>query len=335
MKTIVSLLAVALMAAANPALASSGAMEPKQMEWAFDGVFGKFDKPSIQRGFQVYKEVCSACHSLKRVPFRKLTDVGFSEAEVKSLAASYQIHDGPNDMGEMFDRPGRPSDHFPSPYANDNAARNSNGGALPPDQSLLIKSREDGPNYIYSLLTGYSEAPAYRCGEVTEGKCTKFDPVDAKDAAAEIAQAQAIANDAKPAGKNPTSAPTAAAEASVTVGQIFYCSDVTHKKEKNKDGVMVESQECHEMGKTMHYNPYFPGKQIAMAAPLRDDSVTYQDETKATVDQEAHDVVNFLQWAAEPEMEERKRMGIHVMLFLGIMTCFFYVVKKRVWSDLH
>lgn len=253
MKRIVSLLAVALMAVTNPALANSGAMEPKQMEWAFDGAFGKFDKPSIQRGFQVYKEVCSACHSLKRVPFRKLTDVGFSEAEVKSLATSYQIHDGPNDSGEMFDRPGRPSDHFPSPYANDNAARNSNGGALPPDQSLLIKSREDGPNYIYSLLTGYGQTPP----------------------------------------------------------------------------------EEHLVPEGAHYNPYFPGGNIKMAQPLHDDAVTYQDGTKATVDQEAHDIVNFLQWAAEPEMEERKHMGVHVMLFLGIMTCFFYLVKKRVWSDLH
>ncbi len=85
-----------------------------------------------------------------------------------------------------------------------------------------------------------------------------------------------------------------------------------------------------------HYNPYMPGGVIAMMQPLKDDSVTYQDaNTKATLDQEARDIVNFLQWAAEPEMEERKRMGIHVILFLGIMTCFFYVIKKRIWSNLH
>jgi ubiquinol-cytochrome c reductase cytochrome c1 subunit len=252
MNRMLSLLGIALLVA-SPALASSNALEPKQMDWAFDGVFGRFDEPSIQRGMQVYKEVCSACHSLKRVPFRSLTEVGFSEAEVKSLAAGYQIHDGPNDKGDMFDRPGRPSDHFPSPYANDNAARASNGGALPPDQSLLIKSREDGPNYIYSLLTGYGQTPP--------------------------------ADHAVPPGAN--------------------------------------------------YNPYFPGGNIKMPQPLHDNAVTYQDGTNATTDQEARDIVNFLQWAAEPEMQERKHMGIHVMLFLGIMTCFFYLVKKRVWSELH
>ena len=89
------------------------------------------------------------------------------------------------------------------------------------------------------------------------------------------------------------------------------------------------------MGKTMHYNPYFDGKQIAMNQPLKDGQVTFQDGTNATLDQEAHDIVNFLEWAAEPEMEERKEMGIHVMLFLGAMTIFFYLVKKRIWSDLH
>lgn len=252
MKHIARFLMAALMLVGTPALASGDTHEPKQMEWAFDGVFGKFDRPSIQRGLQVYKEVCSACHGLKRVAFRTLTDVGFSEAEVKSFAAGYSIHDGPNDVGEMFDRPGRPSDRFPSPYPNDNAARAANNGAYPPDQSLLVKAREDGANYIYSLLTGYETAP---------------------------------------------------------------------------EGVSVPEG--------AYYNPYMPGGIIKMAPPLHDEGVTYQDGTKATVDQQAHDLVNFLQWAAEPEMEQRKRMGIHVMLFLGILTCFFYFTKKRIWSDLH
>ncbi len=252
MKNFVRFLSVALLMAAGPVFASADREEPKQIDWAFDGVFGKFDRASVQRGFQVYKEVCSACHGLKRVSFRHLEGAGFSAAEVKSLAAGYTIKDGPNDMGEMFDRPGRPSDYFPSPYANDNAARAANNGALPPDQSLLVKAREDGANYIYSLLTGYEEAP--------EGM--------------EI-----------PAGA--------------------------------------------------HYNPYMDGHVIKMAPPLKDDQVTYQDETKATLDQEAKDIVNFLQWAAEPEMEQRKAMGIHVMLFLGAMTAFFYLVKKRIWSNLH
>lgn len=252
MKTVFkSLVTVAMIAATAPAFASSGAHHPKQEEWAFDGVTGKFDKPAVQRGMQVYKEVCSACHGLKRVAFRQLTDIGFSEAEVKSLAASYDVQDGPNDDGEMFTRPGRASDKFPSPYANDKAARAMQNGALPPDLSLIVKAREDGANYLYSLLTGYSDAP--------------------------------------------------------------------------------EGFELPEGG---HYNKYFPGGVIKMPPPLADDQVTYQDETKATMEQMSHDVVSFLQWAAEPEMEARKRMGIKVVLFLAVMAGFFYVAKKRIWSNL-
>ncbi len=152
----------------------------------------------------------------------------------------------------MFDRPGRPSDAFPSPYANDNAARNANNGALPPDQSLLVKAREDGADYIYSLLTGYEKTAA--------------------------------------------------------------------------DGVTVPPGS--------YYNPYYPGGVIKMPPPLSDHQLTYQDGTEASLDQEARDIVNFLQWAAEPEMETRKHMGIKVMLFLAVMTGFFYVAKKRIWSQI-
>ncbi|MBX9727078.1 MAG: cytochrome c1 [Rickettsiales bacterium] len=223
------------------------------MDWAFEGVFGRFDKPAIQRGFQVYKEVCAACHSVKRVSFRQLGGIGFSEAEIKSLASSYTVKDGPDDAGDMFERPGRPSDIIPGPYANDNAARAANNGALPPDFSLLVKAREDGANYIYSLMTGYGA-------------------------------------------------------------------------EKPSDMVLADGT---------HYNPFIDGHIIKMAMPLAGEGVTYQDGTKATIEQQAHDVVSFMQWAAEPEMEQRKSMGVHVMLFLGIMTTFFYLVKKRIWSNLH
>lgn len=316
MRMITSLVVPVVLLASFAAQAAGGAHHPKQMEWSFDGVFGRVDKQSAQRGFQVYKEVCAACHGLKRVAFRQMTDLGFSEAEVKSLAATYSVQDGPNDMGEMFERPGRASDKFPRPHANDNAARAANNGALPPDLSLMAKARHDGPNYIYSLLTGYSPTPAYRCAEVTDGKCTKFDSITGEEAAAE------------PEVSTESGAPA-------NVGQIFYCSDVTHKEEKDKDGKLVKSDECREMGVGMHYNPYFDGKQISMALPLHEDGVTFQDETKATIDQQAHDLVNFLQWAASPEMETRKSMGIHVILFLGAMTCFFYLVKKRIWANLH
>lgn len=140
----------------NSTFASNDIEKPKEMEWSFDGMLGRFDRASIQRGFKVYKEVCSACHSVKRVAFRNLQDVGFNEEEVKSIAAGYQVKDGPNEEGEMFDRPAKPSDYIPGPYANDNAARAANNnGALPPDLSLIIKAREDGANYLYSLLTGF------------------------------------------------------------------------------------------------------------------------------------------------------------------------------------
>lgn len=232
--------------------ASSGAKHPIDMHWPFDGAFGTFDRASIQRGFQVYKEVCSACHSMKYLSYRNLEQVGFSEAEVKAIAASVTVTDGPNDDGDMFERAGRPSDPFKSPFANDKAAAAANGGAIPPDLSLMAKARPNGPDYIYSLLVGYKE------------------PMPA---------------------------------------------------------------DFHLQG-ALSYNPYFPGGQLAMAQPLNDGQVEYQDGTEASLDQMAKDVVNFLQWAAEPEMEDRKRMGFKVLFFLGVFTVFFYIAKVRVWSKI-
>ncbi|NDF11343.1 MAG: cytochrome c1 [Proteobacteria bacterium] len=245
-----SAVCLAALIASGTALASGNQHPPKEVKWAFQGATGTVDRQAAQRGYQVYKEVCSSCHSLKRVAYRNLTELGFSEGEAKTLAAGASVQDGPNDHGEMFERPGRLSDHFVGPYANDQAARAANGGALPPDLSLIVKAREDGPNYIYSILTGFEPAPA-----------------DFK------------------------------------------------------------------LGPNMHYNPYFPGMQIAMPAPLSEGQVTYADGTKATVEQMSHDVVTFLQWAAEPEMEERKSMGIKVFIYLGIFTVLFYLAKKRVWKD--
>lgn len=233
------------------AMAAGDVKKPKQLHWNFDGIFGTFDRPAVQRGLQVYKEVCSSCHGLSRVAFRNLTQVGFSADEVKTLAAEYTFIGGPDDEGEMFERHGLPSDRFPQPYANENAARAINNGAYPYDLSLMVKARADGANYLYSLLTGYKDAPA-----------------------------------------------------DVTIGEGQY------------------------------YNPYFPGGALSMAAPLLDGAVEYQDGTEATVDQMARDVVSFLQWAAEPEMEERKRMGVRVMIFIAIMTILFYFAKKRIWARL-
>lgn len=141
------------------AQASEGVALPKQ-DWSFYGIFGTYDRAAAQRGYQVYKEVCAACHAMHLVSFRNLQDLGFSEDEVKAIAASYKVTDGPNDAGEMFERAARPSDKFVSPFPNENAARASNNGAYPPDLSLIAKARVGGPDYLYALLTGYEKAPA-------------------------------------------------------------------------------------------------------------------------------------------------------------------------------
>lgn len=238
--------------AATPAGAQEHEEKLPSPGWSFNGPFGMFDAAARQRGFQVYREVCSACHSMNLVHYRDLEGIGFSEDEVKAIAASVQVQDGPNDNGEMFERPGRPYDAFKPPFANDQAARAANNGALPPDLSLIVKAREGGPDYVYGILTGFGDAPAGM---------------------------------------------------------------------KLMDG--------------MNYNKYFPGHQIAMPPPLSPDRVTYADGTKATVDQEAHDVVTFLAWAAEPHLEVRKRVGIKAMIFLLVLSGLLYATKRKVWRDVH
>ncbi|HEY0832451.1 MAG TPA: cytochrome c1 [Azospirillum sp.] len=144
---------------AGAAHASEGVKIPAQ-SWPHSGVFGTIDKASAQRGFQIYKDVCAACHSMKLVPIRTLAGIGFNEDQLKALAAGYEVQAGPNDNGEMFMRPGIPADRFPSPFANDNAARAANNGALPPDLSLVAKARQGFEDYIYAFLTGFEEPPA-------------------------------------------------------------------------------------------------------------------------------------------------------------------------------
>lgn len=231
--------------------AGEHAMTPPQQSWGFQGLTGTIDKAAAQRGFQVYKEVCSVCHSVKQVRFRELEALGFSKAEIKALAASYTIHII-NDEGESAERPGLPSDAIPAPYPNDNAARAANAGSIPPDLSLMTKARKHGPDYIYALLTHYDKTPPHGLS-IPEGK---------------------------------------------------------------------------------YYNPIMPGDIIAMTAPLHPDQVTYADGTKATVDQMARDVVEFLSWVAEPEMEKRKQSGIAVVLYLLILTVLLYLTKRRIWSNL-
>lgn len=189
MKNIISTIGAAALALALAIPGASGAEEeaahtvhypiqkPHNLDWSFAGPFGTYDKAQLQRGLKVYVNVCSACHSLKRVAFRTLEDLGYSEEQVKAFASNYEVEDGPNQDGDMFTRKATPSDYFPSPYENEQQAAASNNGAVPPDFSLIAKARgvergfplfifdiftqyaEGGPDYIYSLLTGYEDEP--------------------------------------------------------------------------------------------------------------------------------------------------------------------------------
>ena len=142
---------------------SAEKVEYLKTDWTFKGIYGKFDSASLQRGYQVYTEVCAACHSMKYLSYRNLSEKGgpeFSVAQAKVIAASFEVTDGPNADGEMFQRPGKLSDKFVMPYENIKAAEAANGGAYPPDMSVLVKARGGGVDYVYSLLQGYEEAPS-------------------------------------------------------------------------------------------------------------------------------------------------------------------------------
>lgn len=247
-KIVISMLVI-ISAIASAYAGTGGARETQKLVWPFEGFFGTVDRQAAQRGAQVYFEVCGACHGLDHLYYRNLRNIGFSDAEIKEIAKQYTVVDGPNDDGDMFERPAKPHDLFVNPYPNEQAARASNGGAHPPDLSLIVKSRPDGANYLYSLLIGYEEPP----------------------------------------------------------------------------------EDFHLMP-GLNYNPYFEGGQLAMPAPLMNDQVTYMDGTPATVAQMAEDVTVFLQWAAEPEMEHRKSMGLKVMVYLLIFTVIFYIAKNKLWS---
>ncbi|HEY0266291.1 MAG TPA: cytochrome c1 [Rhizomicrobium sp.] len=154
-------------------------LEPKKEEFSFEGPFGKYDRGSLQRGYQVYKEVCAACHSAQHLAFHNLAEAGgpeFTEAQARALATAAKVPADPNDKGETTDDKGAPlmrsatlADHFPSPFPNENAARANNGGALPPDLSMIVKAREGGPQYVYSILTGFHGTPPAGF-KVTDGK---------------------------------------------------------------------------------------------------------------------------------------------------------------------
>jgi ubiquinol-cytochrome c reductase cytochrome c1 subunit len=242
-------MAASLGLAAGPAQAAETAPIPEH-EWQFEGVFGTFNRAAVQRGLQVFNNVCSTCHGMKYVAFRTLEDIGYTEDQVEAIAAQYTVTDGPNDKGNMYERSAEPTDSFPFPYKNKEAAKNANGGAVPPDLSVITNARSGGPEYIRALLLGYEEPPA---------------------------------------------------DASVPPGK--------------------------------YWNKYFPGNKIAMPQMLQDGVVQYQDGTKATQEQMAHDVTAFLHWASNPKMEERKRMGLKVILFLIVLTGMLYAVQRKIWAD--
>jgi cytochrome c1 len=262
--------AAAVAGMAIPARAQEADAPPLQ-QWSFAGPFGQFDPEQLQRGFKIYREVCSTCHSLKLLSFRNLADPGgpgFSEAQATAIAATFQVTDGPNDQGQMFQRAGKISDYFPPPFANDQAARAALGGGLPPDMSTLAKARgydrgfpwfifdaftqyqEGGPDYIHAILNGYTDPPA---GFVL------------------------------PPGT--------------------------------------------------HYNKYFPGNAIAMPKPINDGQVKFTDGTPETVDQYGRDVAAFLMWASEPKLDERKRLGFQVMIYLIVLSALLYFTKKKIWHE--
>ena len=164
MKNFLRILSLIILFLATPLSSHSAEkVEYLKTDWSFKGLFGKFDRGALQRGYQVYTEVCASCHSMKYLSYRNLSEKGgpeFTEQQAKAIAASFDVTDGPNSDGEMFTRPGKLSDKFVMPYENVKAAQAANGGAYPPDMTVLVKARGDGVDYIYSLLQGYEDPPA-------------------------------------------------------------------------------------------------------------------------------------------------------------------------------
>lgn len=235
---------------ANAMTAAEHGLHPPAYGWSHNGMFSTFDHASIRRGFQVYREVCAACHSLDRIAWRNLVAVSHTTSEAKAMAEELEYDDEPDDEGNPKKRPGKLADYIPGPYANEQAARAANQGALPPDLSLIVKARHGGCDYIFSLLTGYPEEPP--AGVVL------------------------------PVGGN--------------------------------------------------YNPYFPGGSIAMGRVLFDDLVEYEDGTPASTSQMAKDVTTFLNWASEPEHDDRKKWGLKALIVLSSLYLLSVWVKKFKWQ---
>ena len=267
---------VALFAVTRPALADTTQAPLKDVHWSFDSPLGMYDQGQLQRGYKVYHEVCSACHSMNMVAFRNLADKGGpfwnpafpnpnDNPVAKTLAKDAQYDTIDTETGMPAKRPGTTADYFPSPFPNQVAARAAYNGALPPDMSLLAAAREGGARYIYSIVTGDgTTSPAGLT--VPAGKY--YDP--------------------------------------------YMSGDMSSFWTGNSAKVPL-------------------GGFIAMPPPLTDNRVTYDDGTKATINQEALDVAAFLQWASDPKMEERKELGVEVMIFLLVFTALLYASYRSIW----
>lgn len=320
--TILAAAAILLSTAAG-AFAAGGAVHPLQRDWPHSGPFGTFDRAAAQRGFQIYQSICSGCHSLRLLAFRNLQEIGFSEDQVKAIAGdwNYQIPTT-DEYGEPAERAPLPSDRIPGPYANEKMARAANGGALPPDLSLIVKARAGGENYVYSLLShGYEDVAS----EETLREAFAIENTKREHAYEDAMRAYDEALD-KYEDK------LAAYESAMKEGrQAKEPTKPTAPKEPEE----VTSVEDLGISETQNFNAFFTGWGIAMAPPLFDEAVEYTDGTPATLDQHASDVAQFLTWAAEPRMEDRKRIGIQVLIFLLVLTVLLYFVKRKVWSDVH
>lgn len=295
-------LAAAMVLGMGTAYGAGDRVIPEEQEWSWTGYFGSFDRASAQRGLQVYQEVCASCHSLKRVAYRNLMEIGYTEDQVKEIAAEAEVLAGPDEEGEILNedgelrrRPGIPADRFVSPFLNDDQARAANEGAMPPDLSLIVKARAGnygniplsfakwmqgrgtatGADYVYGLLTGYlepEEAEAWERERFEHGQETGHIDADA----------------------------------------VFEHKPISEDK---------------------YYNKYFPGHAIGMAAPLDDEAVEYEDGTEATLEQHARDISTFLAWASEPELEQRKDMGWKVILFLVFLLGLTIAAKRQLWRN--
>lgn len=306
-----------LMIAAS-AHAAGGAAHPHAPEegWPFEGVTGQFEQASLQRGYQVYQEVCSSCHSMKLLSYRNLGDPGgpFYDPDypnpndnpfVKALAAQNEIlSPTPNEAGDYDFRPATPADRFRSPYPNDNAARAANGGAVPPDLSVITKARHGGASYVYSLLAGYPDDEVFKERVVTEAT---------DDAPAEV---QTVIDTSK--------------------------LHIGHGDDHHYEGYLIQN-----VGQ--YYNPYMPGDTVpqfegdprhappggflAMPPQLVPGRVEYSDGTEATIEQMSYDVAQFLAWAGEPKQGNRRSLGLAVMVYLGILAILLWFSYKRIWRN--